>query len=668
MASQLLGIKTRFTNDLGSPLVGGQVYTYFAGTSTNQDSYSDAALTVPNTNPVILDDTGSADIFLKGAYRIRVFDKSGRFIEEQDNVTQAASQGDATELSNKVSAVEDDLSTANTEINKVKLDTGITATAKFGGFARTQANKNSEVVSIYDFYNGEPTFSPALQRSVASGRSVFFPSGDYVFKETVTINEPDFTVYGNGRMLWDSDGEAGSTCILVQEGGFNSIGLKHKCTTVRRAFYRVNNPEKDIKGFLFDRCDFKDGFYSVRGGLLPSQNPNTTKIHGMVVRGCTSAAPTDVPAGHYIMSNSVGTKYLGNTCTGGSNTSVYGINFSSDFVIIGNTEKGVASYLNSDSEASIQIEDSDLANGVIANNICSHNIWISGANGIQVYGNTCAVLRVSVGNPLGYSVFNTVFSDNKCTSIIIAKYGAYTTTDTYSAVFKNTNVDPQFALRLGRAVPTRAISVQGSSYGKNIEFKNTEVISSASQYQTSIVRGSILNLNLEGNDFGTGANIQSGTGGIIRERAKYNPIFAEYSKNPHVAIGLDFLYDKGVSTSGTWEKLTGFTVIKDINGAFNSSTGVVTLPKGVYVLDLSLLIVTTTSGKSLGIRVVNQVGVELARLVFLKTTSTSSTLYKGSCSLRMGGDLSGLAIELLSEEPITITGSNFNMVSIAPIS
>ena len=133
MASQLLGIKTRFTNDLGSPLVGGQVYTYFAGTSTNQDSYSDAALTVPNTNPVILDDTGSADIFLKGSYRIRVFDKSGRFIEEQDNVTQVASQGDATELTNKISAVEDGLSAANTEIDKVKLDTGIKVTPKAVG-------------------------------------------------------------------------------------------------------------------------------------------------------------------------------------------------------------------------------------------------------------------------------------------------------------------------------------------------------------------------------------------------------------------------------------------------------------------------------------------------------------------------------------------------------
>lgn len=183
MASQLLGIKTRFTNDLGSPLVGGQVYTYFAGTSTNQDSYSDAALTIPNTNPVILDDSGSADIFLKGAYRIRVFDKSGRFIEEQDNVTQAASQGDATELSNKVIAVENGLSTANTEIDKVKLDTGITATAKFGGVERTQADKNAEIVSVSDFgavgdYTTNDTFK--IQSAISSGHAVIhIRAGNY---------------------------------------------------------------------------------------------------------------------------------------------------------------------------------------------------------------------------------------------------------------------------------------------------------------------------------------------------------------------------------------------------------------------------------------------------------------------------------------------------------
>jgi len=191
MASQLLGIKTRFTNDLGSPLVGGQVYTYFAGTSTNQDSYSDADLTVPNTNPVILDDTGSADIFLNGAYRIRVFDKSGRFIEEQDNVTQAASQGDATELTNKVSAVESDLVTTNTELNKVKLDTGITATAKLSGVARTQAEKNSDTVSVKDFGakgDGATDDTQALKNALLSGaKNIYVPEGVYCISDTLKV-------------------------------------------------------------------------------------------------------------------------------------------------------------------------------------------------------------------------------------------------------------------------------------------------------------------------------------------------------------------------------------------------------------------------------------------------------------------------------------------------
>lgn len=209
MASQLLGIKTRFTNDLGSPLVGGQVYTYFAGTSTNQDSYSDAALTVPNTNPVILDDTGSADIFLKGAYRIRVFDKSGRFIEEQDNVTQAASQGDATELASKVSAVESDLVTVNTEIGKVKLDTGITAIAKLNGITRRQYDINAETINVKDFGavgDGVTDDSDAFQSAIIAvaalansfnRRVLFIPVGIYkITKKLYVWDTSHFTIKG----------------------------------------------------------------------------------------------------------------------------------------------------------------------------------------------------------------------------------------------------------------------------------------------------------------------------------------------------------------------------------------------------------------------------------------------------------------------------------------
>lgn len=91
MAVQMLGIKTKFTDDQGRPLVGGKVHAYFAGTTTYQDTFKDPDMTIVNTNPIILDDSGSADVYLNGSYRIRIFDKNDVLIEEQDGVTQSAS-------------------------------------------------------------------------------------------------------------------------------------------------------------------------------------------------------------------------------------------------------------------------------------------------------------------------------------------------------------------------------------------------------------------------------------------------------------------------------------------------------------------------------------------------------------------------------------------------
>jgi hypothetical protein len=48
----------------GDPLVGGRLYSYLAGTTTPQATYTDATLGVANTNPVILDSAGRASIFL----------------------------------------------------------------------------------------------------------------------------------------------------------------------------------------------------------------------------------------------------------------------------------------------------------------------------------------------------------------------------------------------------------------------------------------------------------------------------------------------------------------------------------------------------------------------------------------------------------------------------
>jgi len=59
--------KIQFFDDNGDPLAGGKVYTYEQGTTTPLATYQDEAETTPNTNPVILDSSGRALIWLGSA-------------------------------------------------------------------------------------------------------------------------------------------------------------------------------------------------------------------------------------------------------------------------------------------------------------------------------------------------------------------------------------------------------------------------------------------------------------------------------------------------------------------------------------------------------------------------------------------------------------------------
>ena len=78
--------KFRAFDSSGSPLAGGLVYTYEKGTSTPKAAYSDNDLTVEQTNPVVLDSEGQADIYLDGYYKFIIKDSEGTTIETNDDV------------------------------------------------------------------------------------------------------------------------------------------------------------------------------------------------------------------------------------------------------------------------------------------------------------------------------------------------------------------------------------------------------------------------------------------------------------------------------------------------------------------------------------------------------------------------------------------------------
>lgn len=91
MAQPLTAVRYREFDDNGDPLAGGKVYTYLAGTTTPQATYSDSDGTTPNTNPVVLDADGAAVIYLAdSSYKIVVKDSADVTLYTLDDVEPAA--------------------------------------------------------------------------------------------------------------------------------------------------------------------------------------------------------------------------------------------------------------------------------------------------------------------------------------------------------------------------------------------------------------------------------------------------------------------------------------------------------------------------------------------------------------------------------------------------
>ena len=73
----------------GAPLVGGKIYTYLAGTSTPATTYTDFGAGTANTNPIILDSLGQANIWLltNTSYKFVVKTATDTLLYTVDNIS-----------------------------------------------------------------------------------------------------------------------------------------------------------------------------------------------------------------------------------------------------------------------------------------------------------------------------------------------------------------------------------------------------------------------------------------------------------------------------------------------------------------------------------------------------------------------------------------------------
>lgn len=86
IATPIPFLRARFCDRCNNPLAGGKVFTYEPNSLTPKDTYTAPISGTPNTNPIVLDAAGEADIYLAGRYRIIVQDRNGVVIDDRNDV------------------------------------------------------------------------------------------------------------------------------------------------------------------------------------------------------------------------------------------------------------------------------------------------------------------------------------------------------------------------------------------------------------------------------------------------------------------------------------------------------------------------------------------------------------------------------------------------------
>lgn len=197
--SPLAGAGWQFFDNSGIPLAGGKIYTYAAGTSTPQETYTSVLGTIQCSNPIVLDATGRTpyEVWLvKGySYKFVIKDANDVLIGTYDNIS---GENDPTEILDMLA------NTSNNSLGDALIGFKQSNSSGFytNAVARTVNTKFQEILSVKDFGavgDGTTDDTNAVTNAInaANGKSLYFPSGNYKITSTITMaNLSNMTLFG----------------------------------------------------------------------------------------------------------------------------------------------------------------------------------------------------------------------------------------------------------------------------------------------------------------------------------------------------------------------------------------------------------------------------------------------------------------------------------------
>jgi hypothetical protein len=221
--SALAGAGQQFFDNNGVPLTGGKLYSYEAGTTTPQTTYttSTGAPGTEHTNPIILDSAGrvpSGQIWLSAGLNYKFVLKTSLEVPlaSWDNITGINGTGIATAASNVSYIPAGNFTETNVQDALDELTTSVGASivgylpAGTGAVATDVQTKLRESVSVKDFGavgDGVTDDTAAIQDAIDTGRNVYFPftssgaSSGYLITDTLTVSTFNQVMFGDKNLV-----------------------------------------------------------------------------------------------------------------------------------------------------------------------------------------------------------------------------------------------------------------------------------------------------------------------------------------------------------------------------------------------------------------------------------------------------------------------------------
>jgi hypothetical protein len=200
-----------FTDIDGQPLEAGYVWIGTANLDPQTNPinvYWDAALTILAPQPIRTlagypSNNGTpARLYVNSDYSIRVMNKNGSVVYSAPEPTEAYGGG----IINASQVVYDP--------------------AGLGAVTTTVQTKLRETVSVKDFGavgDGVTNDRTAIQAALNTGKSVFFPSGTYLFNTSVNFTADNQCIFGFGN---DSVLKSGAGSVYIDSNGFNNLSIR----------------------------------------------------------------------------------------------------------------------------------------------------------------------------------------------------------------------------------------------------------------------------------------------------------------------------------------------------------------------------------------------------------------------------------------------------------